>query len=144
MRAQVRATPRQCSGARCVGRARRRLRRRCCERGWRLGSAHVGGARRAWAHAHASTRFSRDPPHAPRTHLVASHTTLSCGVSRARYATLRSFRYDKKFDPKVADFAKMRVKELRKVCDDEGIDTKGLVEKDEYIKKVKAHFKMEL
>ena len=38
----------------------------------------------------------------------------------------------------------MRVKELRKVCDDEGIDTKGLVEKDEYIKKVKAHFKMEL
>ena len=55
-----------------------------------------------------------------------------------------SFRYDKKFDPKAADFAKMRVKELRKVCDDEGIDTKGLVEKDEYIKKVKAHFKMEL
>ena len=30
--------------------------------------------------------------------------------------------------------------ELRKVCDDEGIDTKGLVEKDEYIKKIKAHF----
>ena len=67
-----------------------------------------------------------------------------CGVSRDRFATLCSFRYDKKFDPKAADFAKMRVKELRKVCDDEGIDTKGLVEKDEYIKKVKAHFKMEL
>ena len=30
--------------------------------------------------------------------------------------------------------------ELRKVCDDEGIDTKGLVEKEEYVKKIKAHF----
>lgn len=39
-----------------------------------------------------------------------------------------------------ADFAKMRVKELRRVCEDEGLDTKGLVEKDEYIKKIKAHF----
>ena len=34
----------------------------------------------------------------------------------------------------------MRVKELRRVCEDEGLDTKGLVEKDEYIKKIKAHF----
>ena len=34
----------------------------------------------------------------------------------------------------------MRVKELRRVCDDEGIDTKGLVEKDEYVKKIKEKF----
>jgi len=34
----------------------------------------------------------------------------------------------------------MRVKELRKVCDDEGIDTKGYSEKDEFIKAIKAHF----
>ena len=33
-----------------------------------------------------------------------------------------------------------RGQELRKVCDDEGIDTKGLVEKEEYIKKIKLHF----
>ena len=50
------------------------------------------------------------------------------------------FRYDKKFDPKAADWKKLRVKELRKICDDEGLDTKGLVEKEEYVKKIKAHF----
>ena len=49
-------------------------------------------------------------------------------------------RYDKKFDPKAADFKKLRVKELRKVCDDEGIDTKGLVEKDEFVRAIKKHF----
>ena len=82
-------------------------------------------------------------------------------------------KYEKKFDPKGADFTKMRVKEMRKICDDEGIDTKGarrrerergggegmrggygrgstfgllwaccagLVEKDEFVKKIKAHF----
>ena len=40
-------------------------------------------------------------------------------------------KYDKKFDPKAADWKKLRVKELRKICDDEGLDTKGLVEKEE-------------
>ena len=53
---------------------------------------------------------------------------------------LRALRYDKKFDPKTADFKKLRVKELRKVCDEEGIDTKGLVEKDEFVKAIKKHF----
>ena len=82
---------------------------------------------------------------AARCALRGSHVRwphrLIAPVPRTRPLRLR---YDKKFDPKAADFSKMRVKELRKVCDDEGIDTKGLVEKDEYIKKVKAHFKMEL
>ena len=36
-------------------------------------------------------------------------------------------KYDKVFDPKTADWKKLRVKELRKICDDQGIDTKGLV-----------------
>ena len=112
--------------------------------------------------------------------------TASC----ARGALRSARRYDKKFDPKSADWKKLRVKvrsreraggasaaccvtqcwlaanavaavavggfvaaewlsrwrngdewqELRKICDDEGLDTKGLVEKDEYIKKIKTHF----
>ena len=49
-------------------------------------------------------------------------------------------KYDKKFDPKAADWKKLRVKELRKICDDEGLDTKGLVEKEDYVKLIKNHF----
>ncbi len=49
-------------------------------------------------------------------------------------------KYDKKFDPKAADWKKLRVKELRKICDDEGLDTKGLVEKEDYVKLIKGHF----
>jgi len=49
-------------------------------------------------------------------------------------------RFEKKIDVKNTDLKKLRVKELRKICDDEGISTKGLVEKDEYINKIKAHF----
>ena len=55
-------------------------------------------------------------------------------------AQMCELRYEKKIDVKNTDLKKLRVKELRKVCDDEGIDTKGLVEKDEYIKKIKSHF----
>jgi hypothetical protein len=65
-----------------------------------------------------------------------------CNRLKTKDGQMCELKYDKKFDPKAADFKKMRVKELRKVCDDEGIDTKGLVEKDEYIKKIKAHFGM--
>ena len=73
---------------------------------------------------------------------------LSRGINAKRLCTrlkkkdgqMCELKYEKKFDPKAADFAKMRVKELRRVCEDEGLDTKGLVEKDEYIKKIKAHF----
>ena len=35
---------------------------------------------------------------------------------------------------------KLRVKELRKICDDEGIDIKGLTEKDEIVKKIHDKF----
>ena len=49
-------------------------------------------------------------------------------------------KYDKKFDPKAADWKKLRVKELRKICDDEGLDTKGLVEKEDSVKLIKNHF----
>ena len=49
-------------------------------------------------------------------------------------------KYDKVFDPKTADWKKMRVKELRKICDDNGLDTKGFTEKDEFLRKIKAHF----
>lgn len=61
-------------------------------------------------------------------------------VSRRGAPPWRACRYDKKFDPKAADWKKLRVKELRKICDDEGIDAKGFVEKDDYVKKIKAHF----
>merc|ERR1712100_1018064 len=37
-------------------------------------------------------------------------------------------------DAQMCDLKKLRVKELRKICDDEGINTKGLMEKDEFIK----------
>jgi len=63
-----------------------------------------------------------------------------CNRLKTKDGQMCELKYDKKFDPKAADFKKMRVKELRKVCDDEGIDTKGLVEKEEYVKKIKAHF----
>ena len=63
-----------------------------------------------------------------------------CNRLKAKDGQMCELKYDKKFDPKAADFGKMRVKELRKVCDEENIDTKGLVEKDEYIKKIKDHF----
>ena len=39
-----------------------------------------------------------------------------------------------------ADWKKLRVKELRKICDDEGIDSKGFTEKEEFLKAIKAHF----
>ena len=45
-----------------------------------------------------------------------------------------------KIDVKNTDLKKLRVKELRKIADDEGIDVKGLVEKDEFIKKIQTHF----
>jgi len=65
-----------------------------------------------------------------------------CNRLKTKDAQMCELKYEKQFDPKSADFNKMRVKELRKVCDDAGIDTKGLVEKDEFIKKIKAHYKI--
>jgi len=63
-----------------------------------------------------------------------------CNRLKTKDGQMCELKYDKKFDPKVADWKKLRVKELRKICDDEGLDTKGLVEKEEYVKKIKAHF----
>jgi hypothetical protein len=63
-----------------------------------------------------------------------------CNRLKAKDGQMCELKYDKKFDPKTADWKKLRVKELRKICDDEGLDTKGLVEKDEFLKKIKAHF----
>merc|ERR1719160_2161627 len=51
-----------------------------------------------------------------------------CTRMKKKDAQMCELRYEKKVD----------VKELRKIADDEGIDTKGLVEKDEYIKKIHA------
>merc|ERR1711988_1700812 len=65
-----------------------------------------------------------------------------CNRLKAKDGQMCELKYEKKFDPKAADFKKMRVKELRKVCDDEGIDTKGYTEKDEYVAAIKKKFGM--
>ena len=85
-----------------------------------------------------SSAFKRS--HAPLSHTTAGQPRLHLRSPLTLPYHLSPHRYDKKFDPKAADFKKLRVKELRKVCDDENIDTKGLVEKEEYVKKIKAHF----
>ena len=63
-----------------------------------------------------------------------------CNRLKAKDGQMCELKYEKKIDPKTTDFSKLRVKELRRICEDEGLDTKGLVEKDEYIKKIKTHF----
>merc|ERR1712159_486736 len=63
-----------------------------------------------------------------------------CNRLKTKDAQMCELRYEKKVDVKNTDLKKLRVKELRKICDDEGIDTKGLVEKDEYIKKIHDKF----
>jgi len=63
-----------------------------------------------------------------------------CTRLKTKDAQMCELRFEKKIDVKNTDLKKLRVKELRKICDDEGISTKGLVEKDEYINKIKAHF----
>ena len=75
-------------------------------------------------------------------------SSLTRGINAKRLCTrlkkkdgqMCELKYDKKFDPKAADWKKLRVKELRKICDDEGLDTKGLVEKEDYVKLIKNHF----
>jgi len=63
-----------------------------------------------------------------------------CTRLKSKDAQMCELRFEKKIDVKNTDLRKLRVKELRKICDDEGINTKGLVEKDEYINKIKSHF----
>merc|ERR1712216_417816 len=63
-----------------------------------------------------------------------------CTRLKKKDAQMCELRYEKKVDVKNTDLKKLRVKELRKIADDEGIDVKGLVEKDEFIKKIHTHF----
>lgn len=59
--------------------------------------------------------------------------SLSRGINAKRLCTrmkkqdaqMCELRYEKKVDVKNTDLSKLRVKELRKICDDEGIPTKG-------------------
>jgi len=63
-----------------------------------------------------------------------------CTRMKKKDAQMCELRYEKKIDVANTDLKKLRVKELRKICDDEGIDTKGLMEKEEFIKKIKVKF----
>jgi len=63
-----------------------------------------------------------------------------CTRLKKKDAQMCELRYEKKIDVKNTDLNKLRVKELRKICDSEGISTKGMVEKDEFIRKIKDHF----
>merc|ERR1712060_547219 len=65
-----------------------------------------------------------------------------CNRLKSKDAQMCELRFEKKIDVKNTDLKKLRVKELRKICEDENIDYKGLVEKDEYIKKIRQHFKL--
>lgn len=75
-------------------------------------------------------------------------SSLTRGINAKRLCTrlkkkdgqMCELRYDKKFDPKTTDWKKLRVKELRRICDDEGIMYKGFTEKDEYVYAIEAHF----
>jgi len=59
--------------------------------------------------------------------------SLSRGINAKRLCTrmkkqdaqMCELRFDQKFDVKNTDLTKLRVKELRKICEDEGIPTKG-------------------
>merc|ERR1711924_549823 len=59
-----------------------------------------------------------------------------CNRMKKLDAQMCELRFDKKIDVKNTDLKKLRVKELRRLCDDEGIDIKGLTEKDEIVKKI--------
>ena len=63
-----------------------------------------------------------------------------CTRLKSKDAQMCELRYEKKIDVKNVDLKKLRVKELRKICDDEGIGTKGLAEKDEFVKKIREKF----
>merc|ERR1712146_671585 len=48
-----------------------------------------------------------------------------CNRLKTKDAQMCELKYEKKIDPHTTNFNKLRVKELRKICDDEGIDTKA-------------------
>ena len=57
-----------------------------------------------------------------------------CNRLKSKDGQMCELKYEKKIDPKTTDFTKLRVKELRKICEDEGINSKGFTEKDEFLK----------
>jgi len=63
-----------------------------------------------------------------------------CTRLKTKDGQMCELRYEKKIDIHNTDLNKLRVKELRKICDDEGIDTKSLVEKDEFVRAIKTKF----
>lgn len=63
-----------------------------------------------------------------------------CARLKTKDGQMCELKYDKTFDPATADWKTMRVKELRKVCDDAGISTTGFSEKEEFLKAIKAHY----
>jgi len=74
--------------------------------------------------------------------------SLSRGINAKRLCTrmkkqdaqMCELRFDQKFDVKNTDLTKLRVKELRKICEDEGIPTKDLLEKGEFIKAIQEKY----
>lgn len=48
-----------------------------------------------------------------------------CSRLKSKDAQMCELKYEKKIDIQSVNLNKLRVKELRKICDDEGIDTKG-------------------
>lgn len=48
-------------------------------------------------------------------------------------------KYEKEIDLNTVDFNKLRVKELRKIMDDKGIDCVGCAEKSDFIRAIKKH-----
>lgn len=63
-----------------------------------------------------------------------------CARLKKKDGQMCELKFEKKIDVKNTDLNKLRVKELRRICDDENISTKGLVEKSEFISKIQAHF----
>ena len=63
-----------------------------------------------------------------------------CNRLKSKDAQMCELRYEKKIDVKNTNLQKLRVKELRKICEDEGIVTKGMVEKDDFIRAIKSKF----
>merc|ERR1712178_285978 len=65
-----------------------------------------------------------------------------CNRMKKKDAQMCELRYEKKIDLATVDFKKMRVKQLRKIMDDEGIACVGCAEKADFIKKIRAHLGM--
>merc|ERR1712146_636551 len=63
-----------------------------------------------------------------------------CNRLKSKDGQMCELRYEKKIDIHNTDLNKLRVKELRKICDDEGIETKDLLEKGDFVRAIKTKF----